>query len=74
MARTAAPYLHPKMAATEPPPQPHGIDRIEVVFVDASGKEVPFKDPPQLAAATGLSTPKHPDGAPSKQDRHESIA
>ena len=57
MARTAAPYLHPKMAATEPPPQPHGIDRIEVVFVDASGKEVPFKDPPQLAA-TGPNTPK----------------
>src|SRR5262249_42210080 len=44
MARTAAPCLPPKKAAAEPPPQPHGIDQIQVVFVDASGNEVPFRE------------------------------
>jgi hypothetical protein len=57
MARTAAPYLHPKMAVTEPQPQLHGIDQIQVVFVNPDGTVVPFDEPPELVA-TGPNAPK----------------
>ena len=59
MARTAAPYLHPKLVATPfvPPSMVSDDNRIEVVFVDPSGNEVPFYEKPKLAA-TGPNAPK----------------
>src|SRR5262249_45936042 len=54
MARTAAPYLHPKLVATQfvPPPMVSDNNRIEVVFVGPDGAPVPFNEPPKLAAAS----------------------
>src|SRR5262245_60540122 len=45
MARTAAPYLHPKLVATPfvPPPKLGDDNEIRVVFVDPDGTHVPFK-------------------------------
>ena len=59
MARTAAPYLHPKLVAAPfvPTPMISNDNRIEVVFVDPSGREVPFYEKPKLAA-TGPNAPK----------------
>jgi hypothetical protein len=61
MARTAAPYLHPKIMATTflPPPKADDINEIRVVFVNPDGTVVPFDEPepPQLAA-TGPNAPK----------------
>ena len=50
MARTAAPYLHQKLVAAPfvPSPMISNDNRIEVVFVDPSGNEVPFRGPPEL--------------------------
>ena len=72
MARTAAPYLHPKLVATPFVPSPMVSDdnRIEIVFVDPSGNEVPFYEKPKLAAAaTGQNTPQQLDVDRSQEDR-----
>jgi hypothetical protein len=72
MARTAAPYLHPKLVATPfvPPSMVSDDNRIEVVFVDPSGNEVPFYEKPKLAAAaTGPNAPKQLDVDRSLEDR-----
>ena len=52
MARTAAPYLHPKVVATEfvPPPMPDADNEIRIVFIDPQGKHVPFEPPPELGS------------------------
>jgi len=67
MARTAAPYLHQKLVAAPfvPTPMISNDNRIEVVFVDPSGREVPFYEKPKLAA-TGPNAPKQlgVDGSP----------
>src|SRR5262245_43978328 len=71
MARTAAPYLHPKLVATPfvSPPKLGDDNRIEVVFVHPSGNEVPFYEKPPLAAATGPNAPKQLDVDCSPQGR-----
>ena len=70
MARTAAPYLHPKIVATPfvPSPMISNDNRIEVVFVDPSGREVPFYEKPKLAA-TGPNAPKQLDVDRSLEER-----
>src|SRR5262249_59799061 len=44
MARTAAPYLHPKLVATPfvPPPMVSADNRIEGVFLGPDGTPLPF--------------------------------
>jgi hypothetical protein len=72
MARTAAPYLHPKIGVTEfvAPPRLGDDNEIRIVFVDPQGRHVPFKPPPELeAAATGPNTPQQLDLDRSEEDR-----
>jgi hypothetical protein len=72
MARTAAPYLHPKIVATPivPPPQLGDDNEIRITFIDPQGKPVPFQPPPELAAAaTGPNTPQQLDVDRSQEER-----